>query len=462
MLSSTSRLLLAVTLVAAALTAPLVACSADAPSIVPSSSPADNTDPPAETAPGTDGGSGVDGQGPKTNDASPVPGPDSGPDPELPPGPIVDGDGCFVLSASSFAPSGSSEKSFELRGVLGGQGGLLRITLSPQELAAQTYTLGVAPNDPFAQPKHVRVDATAFGTAGGDYRATAGTITLTSLASPATIELAGSASDLKLVEVAYLDGGVVKKPQGKCIAIASAVFDTRVAVGAPCADARDCGTKACDPLTLTCQPPACTTEGPTGNGFYCRSQSSGWHQPKTLYRGCSLAAATSGCADDEECLGASAATPSPLGYCLKRGVHGLDTPCTGTGPGDDTDVFTGCTAGLLCKKFVALEHRCGARCAFFGPPGQCPSAERCQSLYSNAVCAPKPSVVDNAGLDLPCTDTSAALCADDGSAMRGTCVPASLEPDAPRTCRKICRTTADCTGGKTCQSPLGAVLRVCL
>src|SRR5262249_28091638 len=160
-----------------------------------------------------------------------------------------------------------------------------------------------------------------------------------------------------------------------------------------------------------------------------------------LYRTCTLGAPSTGCAADEECLGAYLDLPDPPAYCVKRGTNGLDSPCT------RSDVLTGCAANLLCQKYVGFQYTCGTRCDPFGSTGQCPANERCQPYYANDVCAPKPQVTDSAALDAPCTQTIPAYCGDDGAALRGVCVTDSAaNPNGPRTCRKICRTKADCTG----------------
>lgn len=363
----------------------------------------------------------------------------------------LDGDGCLILTPFSFEVSGNWETSLLLKANLDTPGGSLEVTVKGADLAAQAYTLGVAPEDPFASPSHARVIAYPSGTFGGNtYVATSGTLTLTSVTNPLTVEVAGQLTTLKLIETITVDGGWAPKPQGRCLSLAAASFDTRVAVGDPCTSAKTCGTKMCDPLTLTCKPPSCTTEGATAGGFYCKEQRSSWSDAKALYRACTVGATITGCSAGEECLGTSGGfTPGTSGYCVLRGTHGLDDACTD----ESGDVSTGCSAGLLCRKFVGLSYVCGTRCDFFGANGQCPASERCQSYYSNAVCSPKPAITDTAKLDAQCTQPI-AFCGDDGFALRGTCTPESSF--GPPTCRKICRTNADCPAGKTCTAVLGA------
>ena len=371
----------------------------------------------------------------------------------------VDAAGCFVLSPAQFVVDGFSPQRVALRASLGGGTSLTVEIFGAATKAA--YPLGTAPDDAFAAPEHARV-AARYGTGAGDFLATAGSVTLTSIASPLSVEVAGELAGLRLEEVEVADGGWAKKPGGACLSLASAVFDTRAAVGTACTSARQCGTKVCDPLTLTCQPPPCTVEGPAPGGLVCKKQSGAWQGQMALYRACTLEAASSGCADDEECVGVPGAITSPLpATCMKRGTHALDAACTGTGPGDSGDVSTGCTAGLLCRKFVGLDYVCGKRCDFFGPSGQCPASERCQSQLANAVCAPKPPVSAAVGIGAACATNMVAFCADDGAALRGFCDADSFAQNAPRTCRRICRTNADCAGAQTCTPSLEGGLRVC-
>jgi hypothetical protein len=360
----------------------------------------------------------------------------------------IDANGCYVLSASSFTPYGhDTGKYVAVRGELAGVGGSLVVHLRDPSLAAQTYALGVPPDDPFASPLHL-VYGEPHGTIYASYYATEGSLTITSVTTPFTVEIAGSVSGLKLVEVMQVDGGVAKRPQGRCLSIANATFDTRVPTGAPCTSAMQCGSKACEPTTLTCQPSACTTPGQVAGGFRCVTQQ-GWSQPNALYRTCTLSAAPTGCAADEECIGAYSGVPNPPAYCVKRGGGALDAPC------QSSDVLTACTAGLLCAKYVGMQYVCGTRCDPFGATATCPASERCQPYYANTVCAPKPPLTDNAAIDAPCAQSTPVYCADDGVAMRGACATDGPAPTGPRTCRKICRTNADCTGPKTCQMAIG-------
>jgi hypothetical protein len=432
-----------------ALIGAIAACSS-VPDFVPSSGPSDGGATQPTEEPAEDAGVLRDAEAEPKPKRDAAPSPDAAPEEEqdasMPP---VDKDGCYVLSASSFGISSfQSGKFLELRGELGNIAGSLSIDVHDVSLAAQAYTLGAGADDPFSpSPLHL-VYAEPYGQLHGYYYATAGTLTFTSVASPFDVEVAGQLASLRLVEIEQVDGGVAPKPQGRCISVASASFDTRVAVGAPCTSAMQCGMKACDPQTLTCQPPACNTPGSSSGGFSCVQQQ-GWGQPGALYRACSLGASPTGCASDEECIGANSGVPNPPAHCVKRGTATLDVAC------DRTDVLTGCAAGLLCLKYVNFQYVCGTRCDPFGASGQCPSNERCQSHYANTVCAPKPQITDNAAIDAPCTQTIPSYCADDGEVLRGACVSDTpFNPNSPRTCRKICRTAADCPTGKTCQNSM--------
>lgn len=213
-------------------------------------------------------------------------------------------------------------------------------------------------------------------------------------------------------------------------------------MGTPCTKSSQCGTKACDPLSQTCQPSACPQPGQIVGASLCVGTPSG---ANVLLPSCianeSFSSMQSGCPASQECVAYGYLTYGS-GYCANLGTGPLNAPCSGS------ENSTGCQKGLLCGKWNngTPNNVCSTRCDRFGSLGQCPASERCWQSR-NPRCEPPPVMVDPAILGAPCT--SPVYCADDGHMLRGKCD--GPPNNGPFICRPRCRSTADCVGGKACQ-----------
>jgi hypothetical protein len=280
-----------------------------------------------------------------------------------------------------------------------------------------------------------------YGMYERQYFQTSGTMTLTAVTSPVTLESVGSISALVLQEIVIDEGYSVPVPGGRCLRIESAQWDTRVEVGSPCTLSAECGdewNKVCDPETATCVLAECGQLDPcTEPGMECLAnlnEFAGICVPHCAPR------ATPACPSGQECIPVT--WDDSDGYCMPSGPAQPGEPC------EMNDISSGCVEGSRCL-WDGMPSSCYKTCAFWSATPDCPSGLLCTHL---GVCT-EPGL-ETAQVGELCSGTELMPdCASDGVAERGVCVSDLLGPN--QMCRAYCRPGAeDCPAGETC-TPIG-------
>jgi hypothetical protein len=294
------------------------------------------------------------------------------------------------------------------------------------------------------------------------YFQTAGTMSVETVTNPPTKSSKGSLKDVKLHEVSVesLDEAKVKSvPNGSCFTIASIAWDTVPApASGACKSGDDCGdpgVSACDPATLTCVVKQCDTEGeiPCGDGKLCLMQGDRLGYGACYARCTPFDKAT--CPSDSECVPLAANQFD--GRCLTRGTANEGEACS------ETDVSSGCSAGLRCISTGGGDPGvCRTQCDFWADTPSCPTGQQC---LLGGGCSPNQG--DPAAVGAPCAGSSDALtpCGSADGAYRGVCSPD--ESGGPAICRAACRQGSSvfisCDEGESCQVAEGeGAVPVCL
>jgi hypothetical protein len=277
-----------------------------------------------------------------------------------------------------------------------------------------------------------------------------GTLELDDVTSPPTSESKGTLTDVTLREATIDSTNAVKfVSNGKCLHVAAASWDTRVAPGTPCVSASDCGdpkTEGCDPTSGQCMKLDCNGTSQTcSSGQTCLAQdpsaSGGVCTPT-----CAAGSSTS-CAAGTECVPIDFAEESWI--CEKQGSATEGQACSGG------DADTGCASGLLCV-YDSGQDVCRTICNLFTASPGCPAGQACELGGACTTEAADPSAID-----APCSASAddTTPCGSDGSAYRGECVRES----GTLMCRGLCRLDqpSDCPAGKTCQLTLHDTVGAC-
>lgn len=320
-----------------------------------------------------------------------------------------------------------------------------------------TFDLAAEPDDTDTCERCVYVTWAGSGDHFQLALASAGTLELTDLDID-TGEARGTLRDVtfrQLGEVA-LHSFRGDHPDGTCVHIAEAQFDTFAAPGAPCERQGDCANgklQVCDPATLTCALAQCTTESPAcPDTDLCQIQ-----QPLYGIGAChdSCAPFTDGACDGgRDCV--------PIDYVGAQGVCRAPTaeppapyePCT---PGHAT---TGCGPGHVCTTDAVYWHNslCYPQCDFFGADPGCEG--RCRivghdqkDIEASWLCGVGDCHMggycerewDGAGIlyGMPCTDLDEFWPCEGSDARLGVC----LDTGGGLVCHQHCR-----LGGNDCDS----------
>ena len=278
-----------------------------------------------------------------------------------------------------------------------------------------------------------------FGTFAREYFQASGSMTLTEVTSPVTLESVGSLSDVVLREITVDGGSSVPVPGGLCLRVEAAAWDTRVPLGSPCQFSADCGdewSKVCDPATATCvlaecgQLEECAEPGTRClailNDFagVCVPLCKPWGSPA--------------CPSGQQCL--PVAFDDSDGFCMPVGPSQVGETC------EMNDISSGCVAGSRCL-WDGAPASCYQACEFWSSTPDCPSGSLCNYL---GICdLPSP---ETAQVGEPCSgDDLMPDCASDGAGQRGVCISDWAVPNAPQVCRQYCRPSADdCGPGESC------------
>ncbi len=353
-------------------------------------------------------------------------------------GPIDPKTGCVMLTAPKLRPSLFGAQAVLLEGAAGAHTlalGLSRAAApSPGTYAAPPFPAGEA-----GAPVWFMRLTTATGAGAFESTATSGTLELTDVASPLTVEMAGRASKIELHEMTHDRAALVAG--GRCFVLADFDIDTRVALGTPCAAATDCGhEKVCDPVTRTCAEPHCGSFSKCPGGSSCRQQV-GFSSESlyACYPTCQPFTAGA-CGSGATCIRRA---PDWSGECVRTGTAGSGAACLAT----QNDTSTGCSIeGQVCGAGI-----CQTTCDRFAPSPGCGAGMRCGV---SAWCT-LPIGVANVPIGGTC-DPGVMMnypCGDDGQAYRGECVLDTF--GGTRTCRKACRPGADdCPSGQLCGAAL--------
>jgi hypothetical protein len=282
-------------------------------------------------------------------------------------------------------------------------------------------------------------------TTGRKYGPSAGTLTVTSVASPKSNEMTGTLHGLELRAMSEIpvDGGFAFTidPGGPCLTVPDLAFDTTAPIGKPCHDHIQCGTtKVCDIASGTCAASECTNNAGCGTGQTCNE-----YGDEFQYQGSEKFCATP-CGPFAACPGSYVCDIDSV--CKHPGPSLFGQPCT-----PFSDVHTGCKAGLVCTA-TATQTACAHGCNPFATAPGCQSTERCL-YYVSSYCGPPSPTASTAAIDQPCTLVGGAHsgpCGDDGKTYRGLCYE-ELGVGSQMMCRRVCDPSGPaCPNGHSCQN----------
>lgn len=209
---------------------------------------------------------------------------------------------------------------------------------------------------------------------------------------------------------------------------------------ASCSDVTDCGDPAnvvCDPATLTCQPPGCSTTIGCASDQVCVVQTTG----------ATVGACYPSCVPDTGCANGATCSPTDL--------NGKSGACWPSGAGSDgqacsfTSTNTDCVQGLLCGNDEG-QWVCRSVCNFWSGP-LCPSGQ-----YCNLVGGCFAQLHDPTPIGGTCGSAANTPCGNDGFAWTGICA-------SDQVCRRVCRADepSDCLSPEFCNLAPGESVGLC-
>jgi hypothetical protein len=369
---------------------------------------------------------------------------------------------CLIASGITFTTKGSvllTSNGVEYRQLVAEIPSVGQIRLAfwkgaPGTFAPGTFSLACTPGSPCTT-------GSVYTAHNGQYYGPSkGTITVSTLLSPASNEMTGTLKGLEfrhLVEVPVPDAALSTydeiDPNVACVTVPDMSFDTTAPIGTACVDHDECGTtKVCSIASMTCQQSECASPGQCASGQVCskRSDTVGFCAiPCDPFTPCGSGYACEG----NMCKHAGTATPGAT--CIPY-----------------RDVQTGCQAGLVCKQDESDPLHPTTSCvqgcnSLVAAPG-CSASQRCIAYgYCDA---PLPAnEVATGALDQTCTlpppvpgmpQLSSAPCADDGQAYRGLCASESSGSGLPSQamCRRACDPKGPaCPTGQSCRVAMMAM-----
>jgi hypothetical protein len=363
---------------------------------------------------------------------------------------------CLVGTPPTFRTEGSSlvlEDGTEVRDLSAEVApfGVLRVRVysgTPGGFAPGSISLACAPGTPCV--------GLLLSGKTVSYGASAGTLTVATLAAANSNEMTGSISGLALRQLKEVpvDGGFALEldPTGSCVTFPAFTFDTTAPLGTACTRHDQCGvTKVCDVASQSCAQANCDgTVGACGAGRTCAFTTSG----------------AGDCATSCDLF-----TPCPTGYecgsagtCKHTGMSAAGGTCDPL-----EDVATGCQASLYCGS-NGVGSACTPTCNPFAASPGCAAGQRCRNAGPAAFCGAPigASYVSTALIDQSCTLPGAAPtapCGDDGMAYRGVCINEGMFGGVSRMCRRACDPKGpSCPGSQTCQPvfpPSYGIANVC-
>ncbi|MBI5531893.1 MAG: hypothetical protein HY898_04205 [Deltaproteobacteria bacterium] len=380
------------------------------------------------------------------------------------------GDACQKLSVDKLKPGAASSQAAQLIGKFSPQMGTgiadtFALEFYPQPDPQQPGTYDLSKEADYGTCQHcvvVFVDGVDAGTAKKIFFQESGTMEVTSIKNPPTLESSGKLSQVKLVEVTVDTSHQfhsTKKPGGECLVLDALSWDTVVVANQPCDEAVDCVdmlTKVCDPATRTCVDAQC---GLHAKGDCTSDQLCIYQEAGTMIGACfpSCTPLTGTCAANAECVIAS--HDGQAGVCKERGTGAADSQCK------SDDISTKCVAGSVCSYDDAFGNTqyCRAQCDFWQDTVPCSvSGQRCIPPGTCSA-APAPSIALGA---LCGSSKVGTACGDDGAAYRGVCAGDPKDPGnaTKNYCAKWCRMQAspsDCAAGELCYATTAPSIGYC-
>jgi hypothetical protein len=311
-----------------------------------------------------------------------------------------------------------------------------------------TFDLSQSPNDNYEACTHCVV--VYEDDSGKTYFQRSGTIEMTAISSPPAGIFTGTLTNVELEEVT-IDSNFVSTPVpgGGCLRIVAASFDTDN-TGDACTAHTDCLPNICDPGTLTCQPPQCSST------TACTSADDVCWAGAVCMPGCVPFDANNACDPTTDTCVINDMDLSE-GYCQTPGTAAVGATCT---PYQANS--TGCVANAFCEQVATSTFACVEQCNFFAASAACSLGTQYCS-YGGWCWTGTPKAIALGGACVAADQY--ADCGLENGIARGMCVN-TTDPDLTTgmTCAKWCRVgnNADCNSGETCEDVVGGSIGFCV